>query len=114
MDHFDRMLAKAERNGGLEDDSFHDPGYFALALSVFSGRQGWVAFVLMAVQIALFLAAIWAGWRFYAASEVLAAVKYGISAAVLALMALQIKLALMPVMQANRILLALRQIERRG
>ncbi|PVH29984.1 hypothetical protein DDE20_06165 [Pararhodobacter oceanensis] len=68
----------------------------------------------MAVQIALFLAAIWAGWRFYAASEVLAAVKYGISAAVLALMALQIKLALMPVMQANRILLALRQIERRG
>ena len=69
--------------------------------------------MLLAVQTALFGGALWAGWHFYAATEVLAAVKWGLSAAVLAIVATQLKMALMPVLQANRVLLAIRRLELR-
>jgi len=114
MDNLDRMIADALAEG---DDSIlepgPEPGYFALAFSIFGGKQGWVTWVVMVVQTAMFLAAVWAGWRFYAATEMLSALKWGLSAATLALMAAQMKLSLMPVMQANRVLLAVRRLELR-
>ena len=110
MDNLDRMIAKALAE---DDDAPPEAGYFALAFSIFGGRQGWVTWVVMIVQIALFAAAVWAGWNFYAATETLAALKWGLSAATLALVATQMKLSLMPVMQANRVLLAIRRLELR-
>lgn len=110
MDNLDRMIAQATADG---DDTPADPGYFALAFSIFGGRQGWVIWVLMVVQTMMFVAAAWAGWHFYAATETLSALKWGLSAATLALMAIQLKLSLMPVMQTNRVLLALRRLELR-
>ena len=71
------------------------------------------AMSVMAVQVALFLLALWAGWHFYTATETLAALKWGLSAAVLAIIATQLKMALMPALQANRILLAIRRLELR-
>jgi hypothetical protein len=67
----------------------------------------------MVVQSVMLLAAVWAGWQFYAATEVLAAVKWGLSAATLAILATVIKLSMVPQMQANRVLLALRRLELR-
>jgi len=110
MDNLDRMIAQALADG---DDTSPEPGYFALAFSIFGGKQGWVTWVVMIVQVAMFAAAVWAGWHFYAATETLSAVKWGLSAATLALMATQMKLSLMPVMQANRVLLAVRRLELR-
>ncbi|MFN4099362.1 MAG: DUF6768 family protein [Pararhodobacter sp.] len=110
MDNLDRMIAKAL----AEDDTAPvDPGYFALALSAFGGRAGWVNWVLLAVQSVMFLAAIWAGWHFFTATEPVPAIKWGISAATLAILATQLKMALMPVLQANRVLLAIRRLELR-
>ena len=114
MDEFDRRIAEA-----LQDDDLglpagaREPGFFPLAFSLFRGPQGWVTWVLATVQTVMFLAAVWAGWHFYAATEVLAALKWGLSAAVLAILATQIKMALMPQMQANRVILALRRLELR-
>jgi len=34
-------------------------GFFALALSQFGGRLGWVTWVIMIVQISMFIAALW-------------------------------------------------------
>lgn len=110
MDALDTLIANARAKG---DRTPTEPGYFALAFSLFRGRLGWVAWVVMGSQIALFVAAIWAGWHFFAATDPLAAVKWGISAGTLALMAMQLKLSLMPVMQTNRLLLALRGLEAR-
>ena len=53
------------------------------------------------------------GWQFYTATETLPALKWGLSAATLAIVAVQLKMALMPVLQANRVLLALRRLELR-
>jgi len=110
MDNLDRLIAKALAE---DEDAPVDPGYFALALSAFGGRAGWVSWVLMAVQSGMFLAGIWAGWHFFAATDPLPAIKWGISAATLLVMATQLKMALMPVLQANRVLLAIRRLELR-
>jgi hypothetical protein len=112
MDKFDRLIAEAltaEDQKLMEE--LADPGFFALVFGTMRGPSGWVAALLMVVQTALFLAAFWAGWRFFAATEMLAALKWGLSAAVLALAALQLKLALFPQMQADRVILAIRRME---
>ena len=111
MDDLDRRIAAALDAPDLPPD--REPGFYALAFAIFRGRQGWVAWVMTVTQTAMFLAAVWAGWHFYAATEVLAALKWGLSAAVLAIMATQLKMALMPVIEAHRILLALRRLEAR-
>lgn len=114
MDDLDRRIAEAlqEDDLGLPADA-PAPGFYSLAFSLFRGSQGWVAWVMMILQTAMFLAAVWAGWQFYAATEVLGALKWGLSAATLAVLATQIKLSLMPQMQANRVIHALRRLELR-
>lgn len=111
MDDLDRRIADALARDPLADPE--EPGFYPLAFSLFRGPQGWVAWVMMTVQTVMFLGAVWAGWRFYAATEVLAALKWGLSAAVLAILATQLKMALMPQIQANRVILALRRLELR-
>lgn len=86
-------------------------GYFALAMSIFRGKTGWVSWVIMFAQTFIFIASVWCAMKFYAATEVLLAVKWGISAGVLLLAAMMTKLSLMPVMQASRILRELKRVE---
>ena len=86
-------------------------GWFQLGLAQFRGRLGWVTWVIMIVQTVMFLASVWAGWQFYIATEVLPALKWGLTAAVLVLMATQMKMALMPQMQAERIIRELKRLE---
>ncbi|MCC5993569.1 MAG: hypothetical protein JJT99_13730 [Rhodobacteraceae bacterium] len=114
MDELDRRIAAAlsEDDLGLPADA-QEPGFFSLAFSTMRGPQGWVTWVLMVMQIIMFLAAVWAGWNFYSATEVLPAIKWGMSAATLMIMATQLKLSLVPQMQANRVILALRRLELR-
>ena len=114
MDELDRRIAAVlDRNEPDLAQSLQEPGFFALAFSTMRGPQGWVTWILIIVQTAMFLAALWAGWHFYTAVDVLAAVKWGITAATLAILATQIKLSLVPQMQANRVMLALRRLELR-
>ncbi|MDH5798906.1 MAG: hypothetical protein OEZ19_10095, partial [Paracoccaceae bacterium] len=58
-------------------------GYFALGLSQFTGKHGWVTWVIMVVQTVMFLIGAWCAVRFFQSTEVLEAVKWGISGAVL-------------------------------
>jgi hypothetical protein len=88
-----------------------EPGYIDQALSIFSGRTGWVSVVMMAAQAALFVAGGWAAWRFLQAEEVLSALRWGLPSAVLLLMSLIIKIGLAPTLQANRVLRELRRLE---
>ncbi|MGZ9099581.1 MAG: DUF6768 family protein [Brevundimonas sp.] len=88
-----------------------EPGHVEQVMSLFGGRTGWVSAVLMAVQSVLFVAGAWAGWKFFGATDVLSALHWGLPAAVLLIMALMIKLALWPVMHANRLRLALKRLE---
>ena len=91
--------------------STEELGYFSLATGLFRGKLGWVSWVIMLVQGAMFVAGVWAAWRFFGAVEVLVAIKWGLSAAVLLLMAGMLKFSLMPQIQANRVLRELKRVE---
>ena len=91
--------------------STRELGWFELGLSQFRGRLGWVTWVIMVVQVAMFLLAVWCGVNFFAATEVLPALKWGLSGATLAVMATQLKLSLMPQMQADRVIRELKRLE---
>lgn len=114
MDEPEHRIAEAlaEDDLGLGEDA-REPGFFLLAFSTMRGPQGWVTCVLLIMQTVMFLVAIWAGWYFFAATEELSAIKWGLSAATLMILATQLKLALVPQMQANRVILALRRLELR-
>lgn len=88
-----------------------EPGHIEQVLSLFGGRTGWVSAVLMAVQTVLFVAGVWAAWKFFGAADALSALHWGLPAAVLLIMSLMIKLALWPVMHANRLRLSLKRLE---
>ncbi|MBM7069300.1 DUF6768 family protein [Actibacterium sp. 188UL27-1] len=108
----DRMIAEALK--GQDREVLKDTqelGYFALGLSQFSGRLGWVTWVIMTFQTAMFLGAIWCSIRFFGATEVLPALKWGLSCGVLLLTALQLKLSLAPQMQADRVIREIKRLE---
>ncbi len=86
-------------------------GYFSLGLSQFTGKLGWVTWVIMVVQSALFLIGVWCAIKFFGATEVLAAVKWGISGAVLMIVATTLKVSLMPQMQADRVIREIKRVE---
>ncbi|MEM8663613.1 MAG: DUF6768 family protein, partial [Pseudomonadota bacterium] len=86
-------------------------GWFALGASQFRGKLGWVTWVIMIVQTAMFLAAVWCGWEFFAATDTLSALKWGLPAAVLVILATIMKTSLMPQLQAARILRELKRVE---
>ncbi|PWV97641.1 hypothetical protein DFR52_106164 [Hoeflea marina] len=86
-------------------------GWFELGASQFTGKLGWVSWVLMITQTALFVAAVWTGWHFFAAGDGLTALKWGLPSATLMIVATILKTSLMPQMQADRILRELKRVE---
>ncbi len=108
-DVLDQALAAEERE--LLRRIGEDPSHVQQVASLFAGRTGWVSGVLFAVQAVAFIAALWTGWRFFQAQDALAALHWGLPSAVLLIMSLMMKLALWPVMQTNRLLLALKRVE---
>ncbi len=88
-----------------------EPGYIEQAVGIFSGRLGWVNAVLMVVQGAAFIGGAWAAWNFFFANDVLAALRWGLPAAVLLLTSLTIKMAMWPSIQTNRLMRELKRIE---
>jgi hypothetical protein len=86
------------------------PGLTEQAFGLFGGGTGMVGLV-MAVQLALAGGGVWAGWRFFQASDPVTQLRWGLPSAVLVLMALIVKAALGPTMLNNRILRELKRIE---
>lgn len=112
MDKLDMLIKEAlEGEDKRIIDETEELGYFALAMGIFGGKTGWVSWVVMLVQTALFLISFWCAIQFFTATEVLPALKWGLTTSVLALMAITLKLSLMPVMQANRVIRELKRIE---
>lgn len=86
-------------------------GWFQLGLSQFHGKNGWVVWLIVVMQTVMFLAAIWCGYNFLVATEVLTALKWGLPAATLLILSQVLKMSLMPQMQADRVLRELKRVE---
>ncbi|MFN3670042.1 MAG: DUF6768 family protein [Brevundimonas sp.] len=113
MQDIDRMIEEAldGEDKALFRETAIEPGFFEQAFGLLGGRNGWVNILMMVIQAALFVGGLWAGWRFYQAETVLSALHWGLPAAVLLLMALIIKLGMMPEMQANRLMRELKRLQ---
>ncbi len=112
MEKLDQMIKEAleaeDRKIWAETEEL---GWFALGRKQFRGKLGWVTWVIMSVQTVMFLASIWCAAQFFASSDVLLALKYGIAGAVLMLAALAMKLSLMPQIQADRVIREVKRLE---
>lgn len=86
-------------------------GWMALSLSQFSGRLGWVTWVIMLTQTAMFVGGVYCAFQFYGAIDLLDAVKWGITGATLLLLGLTLKASLMPQMQADRVIREVKRLE---
>lgn len=86
-------------------------GYVPLAVGLFRGKLGWISWVIMLVQGVLFVAGAWAAWQFFGAEDLLVALKWGLTAGVLLLASLILKMSLMPQIQADRVLRELKRVE---
>jgi len=113
MQDIDRMIEEAldGEEQALFRETAREPGFFAQAFGLLGGPNGWVNVVMMVVQAALFVAGLWAGWRFFEAETALSALHWGLPAAVLVLMSLIIKLGMMPELQANRLMRELKRLQ---
>jgi hypothetical protein len=88
-----------------------EPGFVRQALGLFGGRTGWVAVLLMIVQSVAFIAGVWAAYHFFKATDTLSALRWGLPAAVLLLMALTVKLSMWPSFEANRLMRELKRMQ---
>ncbi|MFA6114147.1 MAG: DUF6768 family protein [Sphingomonas sp.] len=113
MKDIDRLIDEAldAEERALLHSIGDEPGYFEQIMGIFAGRFGWVSLILIIVQGAAFVAGAWAAWRFFAADQVLDALRWGLPAAVLLLMSLMIKMALWPQIHTNRLMRELKRIE---
>ena len=107
-DMIKEALAQEDRQILAETEEL---GWFALSRAQFTGKLGWVTWVIMIVQSAMFIGGVWCAVQFFAAAEVLVALKWGLPGAVLMLGATVLKLSLMPQMQADRIIREIKRVE---
>jgi hypothetical protein len=88
-----------------------EPGFFSLALGVFSGPSGWMSMVMMFWQSIAFIAGVWAAWHFFEAAEPVTQLRWGLPAMLLLIFAGMLKMALIPRMESNRLLRELKRVE---
>lgn len=108
----DAAIAAEERE--LLRQIGEEPNYFRQLASVFRGEAAWVNMIMMVAQTALFIGGIYTGWQFYEATDIMTALHWGLPSVAMLITSLMIKLALWPVIQTNRVLLALKRLELKG
>lgn len=88
-----------------------EPGFFNQAFGVFKGPTGWMSMVMMFWQMVLFIAGVWAAWRFFEAVDPADQLRWGLPALLLLIFAGMLKMSLVPRMESNRLLRELKRLE---
>ncbi len=112
MDDLDRKIEaalNAEDRALLEQ--FGEQHLLAQAFSVFSGKQGWIAFMATIMTFVIFAAAVYCGWKFFSAVDVIAATRWGASAIMLMIMTGFLKIWFWMRMESNRVLREVKRLE---
>ena len=115
MSRLDDLIEKTliEDDEDMASTLLREPGYFEQAFGLFTGRLAWVNWLMMIIQSLIFFVSIWLSFKFFAATTVLEALRWGLPCAVMMLSALTMKMALLPQMTTNRLLLEMRRMELR-
>jgi len=113
MTDFDDKIfnALSEEDDMLLKEMVPEPGYFEQVGGIFKGTIGWINWVLMIAQGIMFIVAVWMAWHFFEATDSVTQLRWGLPAVTLLIISATMKMTLMPVIQANRILREIRRIE---
>lgn len=88
-----------------------EPDYFTQVFGMFKGRTGWASAVLVITQLLMFIAGVWMALRFFDAATPLDALRWGLPAATLILMALIVKMAFWPQLHIQRLASEMKRLE---
>ncbi len=112
MNDFDNRInaALSAEDEILLKEMNSEPGYFQQAFGLFRGSMGWISWVVMIVQSIMFFIGLWMAIQFFQATDAVSQLRWGLPAATLMILAAMMKLSLMPIMQANRILREVRRL----
>jgi hypothetical protein len=112
MDDLDRKIEAAL---SAEDrailSKFGEQGIFGQWFGVYEGAARRMAVFATIITFALFFAAVYCGWRFFAAVEALEAVRWGAGAMLLLVMVGFMKLWFWLRMESNRVLREIKRLE---
>ncbi len=89
----------------------NEPGFVERMLGMTGPEIVWMIWLMMIFQTLVFIAGLYAAWMFFEASEPVSQLRWGLPAAVLLLMGLQIKLAVPPAIQTKRLMRELKRVE---
>jgi hypothetical protein len=90
-----------------------EPGFLPQAIATFRGPLGWVVWFAYLVQMVAFAGFVYAGWRFYGTTDVIAALRWGFAALVLVGLTYHFKGAMGTHGQTNRVLREIKRLELR-
>ncbi|MBX3594572.1 DUF6768 family protein [Sphingomonas sp.] len=88
-----------------------EPGFVRQAFGLFGGPTGWANIVLAVAQLVMFVGGIWAAWHFFEAADPLTALRWGLPAATLLIMAMVTKMVFLPVMYTQQVMRELKRFE---
>ena len=113
MDKLDQRIM-----AGLEDEEREilekigqEQSLHKQAFGLFKGKAGWLNWAVLYGHIICAVGGVYAAWRFFAMTEMLDALRWGLSAGVLLLAALITRISLIRSMQTNRVLHAVKALE---
>lgn len=92
-------------------DQFGEQGLIAQSLSVFQGRQGWIAGIALFAGAILFAGALYSGWRFFTAPAALESAQWAAVAWFLMTMVAFMKVWFWMRMESNRVIREVKRVE---
>lgn len=112
MNKLDEMIGRALSDEDRELLARHgEPGYVAQAFGMFRGPMAWALWAAYVAGALAFVFGAYALWQMVAATDTVAAVKWGIGAVLLFQMTTLTKTFMGSHMQANRMLRELKRLE---
>lgn len=113
MDKLDRMISETldDEDRAILEKIGWEQSPSEMAGDLFRGKFGLLNCFLILGQVIFFVIGLYAAWRCFAAIEVVDVVRWGLIATFFLLCAVIAKVGLLPSIQANRMMRALRHLE---
>ncbi len=103
----------SEEDERLLQDFNHEPGYFSQALALFTGKLGWVMWLVGVIGLVFFAAAVYALVQLFAADSMLPALRWGVVAVILVQLSVFLRSFMGMHFEANRVLREVKRLELR-
>lgn len=115
MSDVDRLIEQAldDEDRALREVLGKEPGVLGGLWRLLTGPRAWANWVMLVSQGIMFVVGVWFAWEFFQASDALDALRYGLPAVTLFVMAIVIKTSMTPYISENRLLTEIRRLELR-